>query len=304
MATTTNYGWTTPDDTALVKDGAAAIRSLGTSVDTTTKNLNPETTLGDISYRSSTTNVNTRLPLGTAGQVLKVNSGATAPEWSSDNAGMTNPMTTTGDTIYSSSGSTPARLGIGSTGNVLTVSGGVPTWAAPASGGANWSLLNSGGTALTGAATITVSGISGKDKIMIIITSASSGSVNALISARLNTDTGANYNYFGNRINASSSYDPGNFAPANNASETEIAFGAMSGNANSSVSGYLLLSGCNSSGVKIFNSAGGATAVGNNGQFNYTVGGYYNSSSVISSISIFSNSGNFDAGTVYVYTSA
>ena len=140
MATTTNYGWTTPDDTALVKDGAAAIRTLGTSVDTTTKNLNPETTLGDISYRSSTANVNTRLPLGTAGQVLKVNSGATAPEWSSDNAGMTNPMTTTGDTIYSSSGSTPARLGIGSTGNVLTVAGGVPTWAAPAGGG--WTLIS------------------------------------------------------------------------------------------------------------------------------------------------------------------
>ena len=81
MATTTNYGWTTPDDTALVKDGASAIRTLGTSVDTTTKNLNPETTLGDIAYRSSTANTNTRLPLGTANQVLAVNSGATAPEW-------------------------------------------------------------------------------------------------------------------------------------------------------------------------------------------------------------------------------
>jgi hypothetical protein len=81
MATTTNYGWTTPDDTALVKDGAAAIRTLGSSVDTTTKNLNPETTLGDIAYRSSTANVNTRLGLGTAGQVLQVNSGASAPQW-------------------------------------------------------------------------------------------------------------------------------------------------------------------------------------------------------------------------------
>ena len=86
MATTTNYGWTTPDDTALVKDGAAAIRTLGSSVDTTTKALNPSTTLGDIEYRSSTANTNT-------------------------------------------------RLGIGSTGNVLTVAGGVPTWAAPAGGG-------------------------------------------------------------------------------------------------------------------------------------------------------------------------
>ena len=64
MATTTNYGWTTPDDTALVKDGAAAIRTLGSSVDTTTKNLNPETTLGDIAYRSSSANVKTRLGIG------------------------------------------------------------------------------------------------------------------------------------------------------------------------------------------------------------------------------------------------
>ena len=81
MATTTNYGWTTPDDTALVKDGASAIRTLGSSVDTTVKNLNPETTTGDISYRSSTSNVNTRLALGTAEQVLAINSGTTAPEW-------------------------------------------------------------------------------------------------------------------------------------------------------------------------------------------------------------------------------
>jgi hypothetical protein len=34
MATTTNYGWTTPDDTDLVKNGADAIRTLGSSIDT------------------------------------------------------------------------------------------------------------------------------------------------------------------------------------------------------------------------------------------------------------------------------
>jgi len=38
MATTTNYGWTTPDDTALVKDGASAIRTLGSSIDTSLNN--------------------------------------------------------------------------------------------------------------------------------------------------------------------------------------------------------------------------------------------------------------------------
>ena len=96
MPTTTNYSWTTPADTDLVKDGASAIRTLGTAIDTTTKNLNPETTLGDIAYRSSTANTNTRLALGTAGQVLTVNSGATAPEWANPaSGGMTLISTTT-----------------------------------------------------------------------------------------------------------------------------------------------------------------------------------------------------------------
>jgi hypothetical protein len=127
MATTTNYGWTTPDDTALVKDGAAAIRTLGSSVDTTTKNLNPSTTLGDIEYRSSTANTNT-------------------------------------------------RLGIGSTGNVLTVAGGVPTWAAPAGGGkvlqvvqgtltANFT--NNTGTPTDTGLTVTITPSSATSKVLV-----------------------------------------------------------------------------------------------------------------------------------------
>jgi hypothetical protein len=99
MATTTNYSWTTPDDTDLVKDGAAAIRTLGSSIDTTTKALNPSTTLGDIEYRSSTANTNTRLALGTAGQVLQVNSGATAPEWATFSANGMTLINTGGTTL-------------------------------------------------------------------------------------------------------------------------------------------------------------------------------------------------------------
>jgi len=133
MATTTNYGWTTPDDTDLVKDGAAAIRTLGSSIDTTTKNLNPETTLGDIAYRSSSANVKTRLPLGTAGQVLRVNSGATAPEWATT-ADQT-PLTTKGDLFGFDTAD--ARIPVGTNGHVLvadsTQSLGVK-WAAPSSG--------------------------------------------------------------------------------------------------------------------------------------------------------------------------
>jgi hypothetical protein len=43
-------------------------------------------------------------------------------------------LTTTGDTIYASSASNPARLGIGSSGQVLTVAAGVPSWATASSG--------------------------------------------------------------------------------------------------------------------------------------------------------------------------
>lgn len=85
MATTTNYGWDTPDDTDLVKDGAAAIRTLGSSIDTTTKALNPSTTLGDIEYRSATANTNTRLAIGTTGQVLTVAGGV--PSWAAASSG-------------------------------------------------------------------------------------------------------------------------------------------------------------------------------------------------------------------------
>jgi hypothetical protein len=83
----------------------------------------------------------------------------TGSAWANvDTTGMTNPMTTTGDTIYSSSGSTPARLGIGSTGQVLTVAAGVPSWATPAGAGATYALFRDekssgtqGGTATSGA---------------------------------------------------------------------------------------------------------------------------------------------------------
>lgn len=109
MPTTTNYGWDIPADTDLVKDGALAMRTLGNSIDTTTKNLNPETTLGDISYRSSTANTNTRLGIGTSGQVLTVSGGV--PAWTTLAAGgMTSIATgtlsgTTGTNLTSISGS-------------------------------------------------------------------------------------------------------------------------------------------------------------------------------------------------------
>lgn len=96
MATVTpNYNWPVPTSTDLVKDGATAIESLGDSIDATTKSLNPATTLGDIQYRSSVADTNTRLGIGTTGQVLTVSGGV--PAWASPAAGggMTLLSTTT-----------------------------------------------------------------------------------------------------------------------------------------------------------------------------------------------------------------
>jgi hypothetical protein len=56
MATTTYFGWTTPDNTALVKDGAAAIRSLGSAIDASMQYLEGGTT-GQILSKTSNTDM-------------------------------------------------------------------------------------------------------------------------------------------------------------------------------------------------------------------------------------------------------
>ena len=76
------------------------------------------------------------LTVGANGTTLVADSAeATGLKWQTPTVYMTNPLTTTGDTIYSSSGTTPARLGIGTAGQVLTVNGGAtaPSWATPVS---------------------------------------------------------------------------------------------------------------------------------------------------------------------------
>lgn len=215
-------------------------------------------------------------------------------------------ITTAGDLIYGTAADTVARLGIGTAGQVLKVNSGAtaPEWGTAAGGGANWSLLNSGGTALTGAATITVSGISNADKILILVFGASSANAGSAIGFRLNADSAANYDHFGAWLEFASTYAATNFSVNNNDAATEVPFMKTASNAASAASGFVLISGCNASGVKAFNCAGTANAGGGNGQINGQLGGVYVGTSVISSITLTSSTGNFDAGTVYVYTSA
>jgi hypothetical protein len=239
MATTTNYGWTTPDDTALVKDGAAAIRTLGSSVDTTTKALNPSTTLGDIEYRSSTANTNT-------------------------------------------------RLGIGTTGQVLAVSGGVPAWSTVSSGG--MTLLST--TTLSGAST-TISSISQDYKRLIIyVYQVTNNTANGVFYSVPNDDGGLftgiylNTTTFGN-TNADAAYltwngDQGLRTSNNNAWTMEIEnYSGTSLNKTIRINGHYL-------------NASSATR-------GYTLFGTYLTATAISSIKFQNAGGSFSAGTVEIY---
>jgi hypothetical protein len=94
MATTTNYSWTTPDDTALVKDGAAAIRSLGTAIDTTVfTNAGAAIAKATVDAKGdliagTADNTVARLAVGTDGHTLVADSAeATGLKWAAPGGG-------------------------------------------------------------------------------------------------------------------------------------------------------------------------------------------------------------------------
>ena len=74
MANTTNFGWETPDDTDLVKDGAAAMRTLGNAIDTSMVDLKGGTT-GQILSKTSNTNMDFTWIANDQGDITGVTAG-------------------------------------------------------------------------------------------------------------------------------------------------------------------------------------------------------------------------------------
>jgi hypothetical protein len=101
MATTTNFGWVTPDNTDLVKDGASAIRTLGSSIDSS---------MGDLKG-------------GTTGQVLSKTTGTdmdfTWVTTDDTNAIQNAIVDAKGDLIAATAADTPARLAVGANDTML-----------------------------------------------------------------------------------------------------------------------------------------------------------------------------------------
>ena len=74
MANTTNFGWETPDDTDLVKDGAAAIRTLGSAIDASLADLEGGTT-GQILSKTSNTDMDFTWITNDVGDITAVSAG-------------------------------------------------------------------------------------------------------------------------------------------------------------------------------------------------------------------------------------
>ena len=211
----------------------------------------------------------------------------TGSAWANvDTTGMTNPMTTTGDTIYSSSGSTPARLGIGSTGQVLTVAAGIPSWATPASGG-GMTLLTT--MSLSGSS-VTSSSFSSSYKALKIYVKNVIASTAAQFYLRLNGDTGANYSY---RLLTNDTSDS-NFGAAN-----EIRFSNTTSQSDPNLTNYAIIdlmtpSDTDSVFIKSVCSEGTGPTL-------WQMAGVYDNAAAITSVTLFPGSGTFTSGSALIY---
>ena len=156
-----------------------------------------------------------------AGDIIEVFANQTIPltdtysQTVSDGRFIKNTLTTTtGDIIYASAANTPARLGIGSTNQVLTVSGGVPTWATPSSGG--MTLIST--TTLSGAS-VTLSSIPQTyNQLKIYVWNVTNNNFDGRLTFKPNN--GTNHRWSGTDYNAVYSSGSGTIQPNANMSRT------------------------------------------------------------------------------------
>ena len=149
-----------PTSTDLVTDLPADFETFGQAVATSMADLLGGTT-GQILAKASNTDMDFSWVTNDVGDITAVTAGTGISGGGTSGAvtvtnSMATAITTAGDLIKGTGSGTFDRLGIGSAGQVLTVSSGAPAWATPSTGG-GMTLLST--TTLSGAST-TISSIS------------------------------------------------------------------------------------------------------------------------------------------------
>jgi len=212
--------------------------------------------------------------------------------------------TTTGDIIYASAANTPARLAIGSTSNVLTVAGGIPSWAASAAWSPNLTLLST--TTPSGADYVTIN-VSSYDYYVILWRGLSSNG-GAMYSMKPNSsNTAAHYlaqlqilaKAVGQTIPAYT--DIGTDRTTGNAGFLYFAKKGHQQSATNYVDGIITLIGGKTTGAKSIQWTTNPSASNNYNAFGSSGNGVFDNSAAITSFQFFSSDGNFNGGTIEIY---
>lgn len=138
MSTTTPAITVSTTITGLLKGNGTAVSSATAGTDYVIPSGSITGTSGNITATSNSTLItlsSLSLPVSQLTGTLPIGNGGTGQTTAASAYNALSPMTTTGDMEYESATHVASRLPIGTTGQVLTVVAGIPTWAAPATNG-------------------------------------------------------------------------------------------------------------------------------------------------------------------------